>query len=50
MEFLYYFIVYLKERERLYWFLYDYILVDDLVEEFEVVEVEDVDVFYFCFY
>lgn len=37
MEFSYHFIVYLKERERLYWLLHDHILVDDLVEEFEAV-------------
>lgn len=50
MEFSYHFIVYLKERERLYWLLHDHILVDDLVEEFEAVQVEDVDVSYLCPY
>lgn len=30
--------------------LHDHILVDDLVEEFEAVQVEDVDVSYLCPY
>lgn len=40
----------LQKKSWLYWLLHDHILVDDLVEEFEAVEVEDVDVSYLCTY